>query len=596
RVGRHDSFFELGGHSLLATRLISRLRAVFGVELALRSVFEQPSLAALAQAVAGASRSEAAALVAAPRPARLPLSFAQQRLWFLEQLEDGSSYTVPMALRLEGALDRAALGEALLGVVARHEALRTRFPVVDGVAVQQVEPATRFALIEENVSAADLEARLAGLARHRFDLARELPLRAVLLRLEAERHVLAVVVHHIAFDGWSAALLLEELSALYGAALSGREAALPALALQYADYALWQRRHLSAAADLAYWRAALAGAPEALALPVDGRRGTRRGPAGMVSACFAPELLAALQALCRREGVTLFMVLQAALSVVLSRWSGADDILLGTPVANRTRQEVEGLIGFFVNTLVLRTRLGGDPTVTALLAQLRETALSAYAHQELPFEQLVEELQPVRSLERSPLFQVMLVLQNQRAAAPALAGLQATALALPSGGAKYELSLSLAETAAGLSAALEYDSDLYRAETAARLLAHLERVLGAMAAHPERRVSALSLLSADERHAVIEDWNATAAAVPEATLADLFAAAARRHGGEVAAVCGGESLSYAALDERANRLARRLIGLGVGPERVVGVALERSLELVVALLAVVKAGGCYLAL
>ncbi|HYM27183.1 MAG TPA: condensation domain-containing protein, partial [Steroidobacteraceae bacterium] len=596
RVGRQDSFFDLGGHSLLATRLVSRVRAVLGVELALRSVFEQPSLAALAEAVSGAQATAGAAVAAGPRPAWVPLSFAQQRLWFLEQLEGGSSYTVPMALRLSGALEVGALRQALSAVVARHEALRTTFPVVEGVAVQSVEPASRFALVEEDVAAAELAGRLAALSRRRFDLARDLPVAAHLLRLGAEDHVLAVVVHHIAFDGWSASILLRELEALYGAALEDGAAGLAALSVQYADYALWQRRHHSAVGDLAYWRSALAGAPEALELPTDRARGAGRGPAGVVEARLDGSLVGSLRALCRREGVTLFMVLQAALSVVLSRWSGQDDILLGTPVANRTRHEVEGLIGFFVNTLVLRTRVAGDASVGSLLSQVRETALGAYAHQALPFEQLVEELQPVRSLERSPLFQVMLVLQNQAQASPALAGVRAETLALAPETAKFELTLSLAETGDGLAASLEYDAALYGQATAARLLAHLERALGFMASGGSARLRDLSLLSAAERASIVEGWNASSAWVPDATLMELFAAQAAQTPDAVAVTCGGVGVSYGDLAARARRLARRLIGLGVGAETVVGVALERSADLVVGLLAVLEAGGCYLPL
>ncbi len=596
RVGRHDNFFDLGGHSLLATRLVSRVRGVLGVELALRSVFEHPSLAGLAHMVSGAETASGEALRAGPRPAALPLSFAQQRLWFLEQLEGGSSYTVPMALRLTGPLDAAALGVALAGVVARHEALRTTFPVVDGVAAQSVEPAGRFALGLEDVDEAALADRLAALSRRRFDLARELPIAATLLRLGPEHHVLAVVVHHIAFDGWSAAILLQELQALYGAAVEGREAGLAPLAVQYADYALWQRRHHTAARDLEYWRAALAGAPDALSLPTDRPRGVRRGRGASVATHLEGALLAALRDLARREGVTLFMVLQAALSLVLGRWSGQGDILLGTPVANRTRHEIEGLIGFFVNTLVLRTRLDGASSVRGLLSQVRETALGAFAHQDLPFEQLVEELRPVRSLERSPLFQVMLVLQNQAQAAPALAGIGAEVLSLATETAKFELTLSLAETEDGLSGELEYDSDLYDRATAERLLLHLERALRFLSERPEGRLAELSLLSREERRRLTQDWNATAAAVPEATLPDLFAEQAARTPEAVAVSCGGEAVSYGALEARANRLARRLIGLGVGPETVVGLALERSAELVVAMLAVLKAGGCYLPL
>ena len=593
RVGRHDNFFDLGGHSLLATRLVSRVRSVLGVALSLRSLFERPTVAGLAGLVSGASRTAETPLVAAARPAALPLSYAQQRLWFVEQLE-GGSYTVPLGLRLTGWLDVGALRQALTDVVGRHEALRTVFPVVAGEAEQSIRPASDFVLTEETIAPEALEDRLAALSRHRFDLARELPLKAVLLRLSAEEHVLALVVHHIAFDGWSSSILLRELDALYRRHALGEEVGLPALPVQYADYALWQRAQAEEGLD--YWRDALSGAPEALSLPTDHARGEGRGRAGRLSLHLDGSLVSSLKSLARREGVTLFMVLQAGLSAVLGRWSGGDDIVLGTPVANRPRPEIEGLIGFFVNTLVLRTRLAGDPSVRELLSRVRESALGAYAHQGVPFERLVEALQPVRSLERSPLFQVMLALQNAPSATPSLPGLAVSAVPFGEGAAKYELTLSLAETGEGLAGELEYDASLFAATTASRLLSHLERVLRGMASSPEARVSALPLLSEAEREEIVAHWNETAEPLPAATLPELFVQQALRTPEAVAVSCGGRELSYRALDAWSNRVARRLIGLGVGPERVVGLALDRSVELVVGILAVLKAGGCYLPL
>ncbi|HUE47981.1 MAG TPA: condensation domain-containing protein, partial [Steroidobacteraceae bacterium] len=507
RVGRHDNFFDLGGHSLLATRLVSRVRSVLGVALALRSLFERPTVAGLAGLVSGASRAEDAPLVAGARPAVLPLSYAQQRLWFVEQLE-GGSYTVPLGLRLTGRLDVEALRQALADVVARHEALRTVFPAASGEAVQSIRPASDFVLTEETIAPAALADRLAALSRHRFDLAQELPVKAVVLRLAAEDHVVALVVHHIAFDGWSSSILLRELDALYRRHALGEEVALPALPVQYADYALWQRAQAEEGID--YWRDALSGAPEALSLPTDHARGQGRGHAGRLALRLDGSLVSSLKSLARREGVTLFMVLQTGLAAVLGRWSGSDDIVLGTPVANRPRAEIEGLIGFFVNTLVLRTRLSGDPSVRELLSRVRESALGAYAHQGVPFERLVEALQPVRSLDRSPLFQVMLALQNAPLATPSLPGLAVSAVPFGAGTAKYELTLSLAETGEGLSGELEYDASLFAAATAARLLSHLERVLRGMASSPEARMSALPLLSAAEREEIVARWNETA--------------------------------------------------------------------------------------
>ncbi|HET7198592.1 MAG TPA: condensation domain-containing protein, partial [Burkholderiales bacterium] len=512
RVGRFDNFFELGGHSLLAMQLMARLRHVFGVELGVRSLFEHPVLSAMAALVSGAPPAEA--LVVAPRPALLPLSFGQERLWFLAALEAGSSYTtVALALRLSGALDAAALAQALRAMVERHEALRTVYPVVDGVAVQQVAAAARFALEHEEIGEAALAARLEGLARHRFDLAQELPVKAVLLRLGEAAHVLALVVHHIAFDGWSAGVLVRELAAQYRAACAGETASLPPLPLQYADWALWQRRR-APAAGLAYWRRALLGAPEVLALATERPREARRGRGAALSVQLDGALTGRLRGLCRAEGVTLFMALYAALSVVLWRWSGSGDVVVGTAAAGRERAEVEGLIGFFVNTLALRLKLDGSESVRDLLARARAVALGAYAHQEVPFEQVVEALHPSRRLDASPLFQVMLVLQGAAPAVPDLAGLDIEALAVPAVSAPFDLTLSLAEREDGIVGELVYDADLYDPAAAARLVAALARVLAAMAADASQPLWRLDLLSGDERQQVLADWNATARPLP----------------------------------------------------------------------------------
>jgi amino acid adenylation domain-containing protein len=611
RVGLRDNFFELGGHSLLATQVVSRVRSVFGVELPLRALFEAATLGELARRVAGAAASEGEVVRAGPRPVDVPLSFAQQRLWFLDQLEgEAASYTVPLALRLRGVLEVAALERALRGVMARHETLRTSFPAQDGVAVQVVRPIEAFDLSREDLSErapaqreAALAERLTQLARHCFNLTHGLPVIAVLVRLAAEEHVLAVVVHHIAFDGWSTGLFFTELAALYRAALAGGEPELTRLPLQYADFALWQRRRLSrehgpAEHDLAYWRAALAGAPEELTLPTDrARPAVRRQRGARLPVRLEPELVEGLRALGRRQGVTLFMVLQAALAAVLGRWSGQDDVLIGTPVANRTRQELEGLIGFFVNTLVLRTRLMGDPRLCELLAQVRETAVAAYAHQELPFEQLVEALQPARALDRTPLFQVMLVLQSAPTVPVVLSGLDVERLSVETGTTKFDLTLALDESSdGGLLGELAYDTDLFEAATVARLASHVERVLARMVAQPEARLSELVQLSAAERRQIIEDWNATTRAVPTATLPELFAAQVSRTPDAIAVVFGQQRLSYAELAARSRSLAYRLRRQGVGADVVVGLFVERSLEMVVALVAILEAGGAYLAL
>ncbi|MGN6591570.1 MAG: condensation domain-containing protein, partial [Terriglobales bacterium] len=594
RVGRHDNFFELGGHSLLAMQLIARLRRVFGVELGVRALFAHPVLAEMAALVSGAPPADA--LVVTPRPERLPLSFGQERLWFLSALEGGASYTtVPLALRLRGALDAAALAQALGAIVERHEALRTLYPMVDGVAVQQVVDAGHLALTREAIGEGDVAARLEGLARHRFDLARDLPVKAALLRLGAEDHVLALVVHHIAFDGWSAGVLVGELAAQYRAALSGGAASLPALSLQYADWALWQRRR-GLGDGLAYWRASLAGAPEVLSLPTARPREARRGRGAAMAVRLEGDLTQALRGLCRSEGVTLFMALYAALCVVLWRWSGERDLVVGTAAAGRERAEVEGLIGFFVNTLALRLKVDGAWSVRALLAAARRVALGAYAHQAVPFEQVVEALHPARRLDASPLFQVMLVLQGGAPALPSLAGLAVEGLSVPAVSAPFDLTLSLAEREDGIVGELVYDADLYDAATAARLMAAFAAVLQALVADAGAPLWRLGVLAAEERPRVLGAWNATARALPATSVVGLIAAQAAARPDATAVSLGDTGLSYCALHARADALARRLRGRGIGPERVVGLLLERSVELVVGVVAVLRAGGAFLPL
>jgi amino acid adenylation domain-containing protein len=619
RVGPHDHFFALGGHSLLAVRVAARVRELFGIELPLRALFEEPTVAGLARRIAALAAGEGAAaappLRPEPRRGHPPASFAQERLWFLDRLgETGdwarAAYNVPLALEIEGPLEPAALAAALAGVVARHEVLRATFAAENGRLVQVVAPRRDAPLPLMDLSglaAADREAearRLAAAeARRPFDLARGPLLRCALLRLDAAApesggHLLLATFHHAVSDGWSMGVFLREAAALYGAAV------LPPLPLQYADYAVWQRRWLDGpqlAVQLAHWRQRLAGLPEALELPADrprpaafdarGGRLRRRLPAG---------LLADLEALGRRQGTTLFMTLMAGFQALLARWSGSEDFAVGAPVAGRNRVELEGLIGLFVNTLVLRADLAGDPAGTALLARVRESALAAWAHQDLPFEKLVEELAPRRHLARSPLFQVLLVLQNAPYEPPRLPGLAVRPLAPRDGeetAVKFDLALAFAQSGDELALEVEYSRDLFDRATAARLAEHLATLLAGLAAAPERRVWELPLLTSEERRQVVVEWNATTVPLPAApTIPALFARQARDRAAAPALVWDGGSLSYGELDARSNRLARRLARLGVGPESLVGVALERSPELIVALLAILKAGGAYLPL
>jgi len=611
RVGVNDHFFALGGHSLLGTRVASRIRALFGVELPLRALFESPTVGALAGRVEEMRRAELPVprpVVPTEREGALPLSFAQERLWFLDRLEPGSStYNIPVAWRLVGALDEAALERALGEIVRRHESLRTTFTEVGGSPVQVVAPFGGFTLPVEDLAVLDEADREAAVGRRAgeeavrpFDLSAGPLFRATLLRLAAEDHVLLLSMHHIVSDGWSLEILFRELSSLYAAYRDGGESPLPELAVQYADYAVWQREQLAGEVldrQLAYWREQLAGAPELLELPTDRPRPPTRMYAGAtVPVDLSPELLERLQALGRSEGTTLYMTLLGAFQVLLSKYSGIDDIVVGSPIAGRTRGEVEELIGFFVNTLVLRTDLGGDPSFREVLRRVREVTLGAYENQEVPFEKLVAELQPERSLSHSPLFQVMFTLQNAGGEG-ALPGLQVSGAGAGLEGAKFDLSLTLAATPRGLRGGLTYGTALFDADTVERMVGHLERVLEQVAADVDARLSRLDLLGEAERAMVLEEWNRTEGEYPaDRCIHQLIEEQAARTPTAVAVRFEDDSLTYAELNERANRLARGLRRRGVGPEVRVGICLERSLEMVVGILAVLKAGGAYVPL
>ncbi|MFE5588264.1 amino acid adenylation domain-containing protein, partial [Kitasatospora sp. NPDC056531] len=509
-AGVDDSFFALGGHSLLATRLAARVRAMLGVELQLRTLFESPTPAGLAAALAAAAPAQLA-LAPHRRPERVPLSFAQRRLWFLDQLEGtGATYNIPLAWRLSGPLDRQALSAALADVVERHESLRTVFPVADGVPYQQVldAVAARPAVAVRRTTEAELSGVLSAAVAHRFDLAAELPLHVELFELTAEEHVVLLVLHHIAGDGWSLGPLSRDLTGAYAARCRGEEPRWEALPVQYADYTLWQHELLGDATDgnspfarqAAYWTDRLAGLPEQLRLPTDRPRpavASHRG--GFVRAELDAELHAGLRELARAHGSSLFMVLQAGLAVLLSKLGGGDDIPVGNPIAGRTDQALDDLVGYFVNTLVFRTDTSGDPTFTELLARVREQALSAYAHQDLPFEYLVEALNPVRSLAHHPLFQVMLVLQNNVRAEFAPPGLKVGEVALSTERAKLDLVFSLSERHAqdgspeGVDLVVDYAGDLYDPATVETTVARWVRLLRAVVADPRARLSRFGL-------------------------------------------------------------------------------------------------------
>jgi amino acid adenylation domain-containing protein len=618
-IGVDDDFFDLGGHSLLAVRVLSRAHQTFGIDLPLRALFEEPTIAGLAARIERArsrdeGRSQPPPLAPVPRdPAvRLPLSFSQQRLWFLQRLEPASAqYNLPTALRLTGPLRAEALTAALREILRRHESLRTTFGSVEGVPFQRVSPAEVCSLF--HLPVVDLEAlspagrereaeKLArGAARRPFDLEQGPVLHAQLLRLSAGDHVLLATMHHIASDGWSMGILTRELSALYQAARAGAPSPLPELPIQYADFALWQRRWLTGEAlerELSYWRERLAGAPPSLDLPTDRPRPALQSFRGAQHPFSLPaDLSAALAALGRREGTTLFMTLLVCFQALLARCTGQTDLSVGSPMAGRDRLEVEELIGFFVNTLVLRTDLAGDPTFRTLLARVRETALDAHLHQDVPFEKLVEELRPQRDLSRSPLFQVMLILQNAPQESLEIPGLTLRPLRTESGASKFDLTLSLTEGPQSLRGSLQYSSDLFDGTTMLRLLERFQILLAGVVADPGQRLSELTLSSEPERAQIAREWNDTAVAQrgPEC-LPQMFARQAAQTPDAPAVVWGETVLSYAELDARSDRLARHLRRLGVGPERLVGVLLERAPEMVVVLLGIAKAEGAYLPL
>jgi amino acid adenylation domain-containing protein len=610
-VGADDDFFALGGHSLLAGRVLSHLNGLLGLELSLGGFFRHPTVAGLAGAIeAERERGVPAPPIAAaglPAGTPRPLSFAQQRLWFLDRFLPGAPlYSMPVLHRLTGPLHVGVLAATVAALAERHESLRTVFTDAGGEPAQVVLPsAARLPVIDLTALPGPLRRRQAERltgeeARRPFDLTAGPLLRPALLRLEPAEHLLLLFTHHIVSDGWSIGVMARDLSELYGAFAAGRPAGLPALPVQYADFAVWQREWLQGealASQLAYWRERLDGHPGTLDLPTDRPRPALQTYRGAIEHLPLSDSLAdGLRRLGRRRGATLFMVLLAAFQALLARFTGQDDVLVGSPLAGRVRPEVENLIGFFINTLPLRSRAAGDPPFADLLAQVRETAMGAYVHQDLPFERIVEELEPERDLSQGPLFQVMFALQN--AGGPALdlgPGLRAEPVEAQTGTAKFFLSLFVHEAGAALSTEMEYASDLFDPPTVRRLLNHWQTLLAAVAASPEERLSGLPLLSGPERFQILVEWGASAPGWRgESTIHEMLSRQAALTPEAVAVeYCDGR-LTYRELDRRANGLAHRLVALGAGGEAPVGVCMQRSLDLPVALLAVLKAGSAYL--
>jgi amino acid adenylation domain-containing protein len=537
----------------------------------------------------------------------IPLSYAQERLWFLDQLILGNAfYNIPVPLRVRGSLDIRALEHSFSEVVRRHEVLRTRFQMQDGKPVQVIEPELKLKVtvtdlmgLGEKEREAEVQRLVMEEAGRPFDLALGPLIRVRVLRLGELEHVLMLTMHHIVSDGWSMGVLVREVVTLYEAFRQDQESPLPELPIQYVDYAVWQRDWLKGEVleeQLGYWREQLKGLTT-LELPTDRRRPAVQTYQGATySFVLARELSEKLNQLSRKHGITLFMIFLAAYEVLLSRYTGQEDISVGTPIANRNRTEIEGLIGFFANTLVMRTDLAGDPTFVELLARIREVALEAYAHQDLPFERLVEELRPRRDLSRNPLFQVMFAFQNVLMPEIRLPGLTFTLMQLENGTSKFDLTLFMADTAQGLVGTLEYNTDLFDESTVVRMAGHYQGLLEEIVKHPERRISELELLSERERQE-LDRWNETGVEYPaDKCIHELFEAQVERSPEATAVVFTDQRLSYRELNQRANQLAHHLLRLGVGPEVRVGICVERSLEMVVGLLGILKAGGAYVPL
>ncbi|WP_446325839.1 amino acid adenylation domain-containing protein [Burkholderia pseudomallei] len=608
RVSRHDNFFELGGHSLLAVQLVSRLRQALSVEVALSTVFDAPVLSALAERLEAENTAVLPPIPLAPRDGRIALSLAQQRLWFLTQLEGVSeAYHMSGAVRLDGPLNREVLQRALNRIVMRHEALRTCFAREEGEPIQVIQPHADLTVSYHDLREAEQsEQRAKDLSQAHasapFDLSRDLPVRVLLLQLADEAHVVQVVMHHIASDGWSVGVFLQELSALYGSFIAEQGDPLAPLPLQYADYAAWQRRWLASGQlekQGAFWQTNLSGAPTLLELPTDRPRPPKQSHAGAsVEVKLGAALSERVKRLSQRHGVTPYMTLLSSWAAVLSRLSGQEEVVIGSPVAGRNRTEVEALIGFFVNTLALRLDLSSEPTVGELLKRTKAQVLSAQAHQDLPFDQVVERVKPPRSTAHPPLFQVMFVWQNMPAGELTIPGLTIRAVETPLQTAQFELTLSLREAGDDIVGHLNYASALFDESTVRRYVTYWCRLLeGMTAGAADQTIVGLPLLDEAERKQVVYAWNATERDYPiEQCIHQLFEAQVDRKPEAIALTFEGQRLSYAELNARANRLAHYLQGRGVGPGRLVALCAERGIEMVVGLLAILKAGGAYVPL
>ena len=615
RVGVLDNFFEVGGHSLLATQVMSRLPKLLRVELPLRTLFEAPTVAQLAEVVEAKTgksyeiEANRIPLIPVERGGELPLSFAQQRLWVLAQLDpDSPAYNIPVALRVLGPLDMAALQQSFDEVVRRHEVLRTTFKVNDGEPVQVIAPSLSIPLpvvdlqhVPEQDRQAAADRLAAAEAQRPFDLHYGPMLRVNALRLSPVEHVLLLTVHHIASDAWSAHVLVREVTALYGAFVEQRPSPLTDLPIQYADFAQWQRTWLSGPVldrELAYWKKILSGDLPLLSLPTDhARRAVQQSPGAALTVVFPQVLSEALTVLSRREGVTLFMLLLTAFDVLLNRYTGMDDLLVGTPIANRNRKEIEGLIGFFVNTIVLRVDVSGNPTFRDLLHRVRGLCFDAYAHQDVPFEKVVDMVQPARDVSLSPLFQVMFDMQNAPTTEMEAPGLRFESVDIATRTSKFDLSLSVQEFEGRLSATMEYSTDLFEAATIDRILRHFHILLEGIVSNPGCRIGHLPLIPNNEQQQWLIDWNGQCGQdLPDECMHRLFERQAAQTPDAIAVTHRTRAMSYDALNRRANRIAHGLMAGVVLPESVIAVIGDRDIDLLAMMLGIMKVGGVYLPL
>ena len=613
QVSINDNFFELGGHSLLATQLISRIRTNLQIEIPLRSLFAAPTIEELGQQIQQLQQQDltlsAPPILPRGEQSELLLSYAQTRLWFLDQLETNSAfYNIPVALRLQGHLNQAALIQSLEEIIQRHEALRTNFVNVNGQPTQVIQTVTNWTVSvinlqhlspeEQEIAATNL---VKGESFKPFDLANEALVRATLIVLNNNEYWLLLCLHHVISDGWSMGVFIEELTALYNAYNQGQPSPLKPLPIQYADFAVWQRQWLQGEVlenQLNYWQKQLADAPTFLPLPTDKPRPVIQTFTGAYQEFqLSLELTQKLTQLSQQQGVTMFMTLLAVYGTLLYRYTGQSDILIGTPIANRNRREIESLIGFFVNTLVMRTDCSENPSFQELLMRVREMSLGAYAHQDLPFEMLVEALQPERNLSHTPLFQVMFVLQNTPLSEVEMSGLTVNSLPLEGETAKFDLTLSMQNTETGLMGVWEYNTDLFNSETIERMNGHFMTLLEGIIANPRERVSQLPLLTKVEQQQLLIDWNNTEVDYPDdKCIHQLFEEQVERTPNAVAVVFEGQQLTYNELNCRTNQLAHYLQSLGVKADELVGICVERSLEMIVGLLGILKAGGAYVPL